>query len=95
MLLWLFPVPRGRLFGEVEKRSGDGRIPLNEVPIVPREPEELSHLLEVARWGPISYSLDLGVFHLHLVVFYAHPEEVDVRLFELALVDVEEEAVLL
>ncbi len=38
--------------------------------------------------------LYLHIFHLQLVVLNVHPKEVNVRLFELTLVDVEVEIVL-
>ena len=67
---------------------------MDEVPAISSEPKESSHFLQVSGGGPASHLLYLRIFHLHLVIFDAYPEEVDVWLFELALVNVKVEAVL-
>jgi hypothetical protein len=84
----ILPLPEHCLFCEVQKGSGDLRVPLYEVPVVPSEPQEPVDFSYIVWLQPFFDPVDLHLVHSYFAFHNLYSEEVEVILFKCAFFQV-------
>ena len=68
----VFPAELSGLFGKINKRTGDGRIPFKESLIIASVSQNCSDVADVLGSGPFANRVCFGYVHLYLAVAYNH-----------------------